>query len=172
MIEGNHPKDGAGRGNSPIRPFIMPCSPGIGRGLHQAGAAIFQIALPGRYRAEMACSRRPRPARCSAARGEAPRALLGGLHPGRPLPSPPRRARGARRRNRCAGAGLAGQPNRLVIVAADKLRIGGNATIDRRKRIAWAQPQRVARGPVAFLPAPAIGPAPPRNNPAPARSSD
>ena len=52
---------------------------------------------------------------------------------------------------------LARQPHRLVVIASDELGVGGDAVVDRRKRIARAQPQRAARGRVAFLPAPAIG---------------
>ena len=52
---------------------------------------------------------------------------------------------------------VAGKTHRLVVVAPDELGVGGDAVVNRRKRIARAQPQRAARGQVAFLPAPAIG---------------
>jgi hypothetical protein len=44
---------------------------------------------------------------------------------------------------------LARKAHRLVVVAPDELGVGGDPLIDRRKRIARAQPQRTARGQVA-----------------------
>src|SRR6266436_8219200 len=42
-------------------------------------------------------------------------------------------------------------------MAADELRIGGDAAIDPGERIARTEPQRMPRGAIALLPAPAIG---------------
>ena len=52
---------------------------------------------------------------------------------------------------------LSRQPHRLIVIASDELPVGGDAMIDRRKRVARAQPQRATRGRDAFLPTPAIG---------------
>ena len=105
---------------------------------------------------------RSRRARCSAARGAAPAARLsrvsclaghargGGEHPV-----------GADEIAALAQR-LARQPHRLVIIASEELGVGGDADIDRRKRIARAQSQRAAGGLVALLPAAAVGTAPGR----------
>jgi hypothetical protein len=52
---------------------------------------------------------------------------------------------------------FARKTHRLVIVAANEVGVSGDAVIDRRERIARAQPQRTPRGQVGFFPAPAIG---------------
>src|SRR3954463_4735930 len=52
---------------------------------------------------------------------------------------------------------LTRQADRLRVILADILAIGGDAAIDRGKGIAGREFQRVARGAIAFLPAPAIG---------------
>jgi hypothetical protein len=52
---------------------------------------------------------------------------------------------------------LARQADRLVVVAADELRVGGDAAIDRCAGVARAQPERPARREVAVFPTAAIG---------------
>ena len=49
------------------------------------------------------------------------------------------------------------QADRLFVIAADELRIGGDAAIDRGERIARRKPQRMPCGTIALLPSPAIG---------------
>jgi len=49
--------------------------------------------------------------------------------------------------------GLARQPHRLVVIARDELRIGGNARKYRREWVARAQAQCTAGRPVGLLPA-------------------
>ncbi len=51
---------------------------------------------------------------------------------------------------------FARQPNGLVVIAPDELRIGGDAAKHGGKRITRAQPQRAARGSTALFPAPGI----------------
>ena len=51
---------------------------------------------------------------------------------------------------------LARQADRFLVVAADILAIGGDTVIDRGKGIARREPQGLARGAIALLPAPAI----------------
>jgi hypothetical protein len=53
--------------------------------------------------------------------------------------------------------GLTRKLHRLVVVAADELRVSGDAIVDRQKRIARAQAQGAARRQSCFLPAPAVG---------------
>ena len=49
--------------------------------------------------------------------------------------------------------GFAGKTHGRVVVAPDKLSVGSDAAIDRRKRIARAQPQRALSGEVVIRPA-------------------
>src|SRR6202022_1755777 len=46
---------------------------------------------------------------------------------------------------------------RHVVIAPAELCVGGDPVVDRRKRIAWTQPQCTACSHVGFFPAPAIG---------------
>ena len=52
---------------------------------------------------------------------------------------------------------LARQAHRLLIISSDELGVGGNAAIDRRERVARAQPPRAASGLIGVLPAAAVG---------------
>jgi len=52
--------------------------------------------------------------------------------------------------------GLACQADSLIVVASDKLRIGGHGSEDRGERIARAEPRSPPSSVGAFLPAPAV----------------
>ena len=67
---------------------------------------------------------------------------------------------------------LARQPHRLIIIASDELGVGGDAAIDRRKRIARTQPQTRGARPARPPPSGRNRTAPGRNSPGPTRSSD
>jgi hypothetical protein len=52
---------------------------------------------------------------------------------------------------------IVGKSHCLVVVPTEELRVGSDAAVHRRKRIARAQPQRATRSDIAFFPPPTIG---------------
>src|SRR6478672_3808645 len=52
---------------------------------------------------------------------------------------------------------FARKPYRLVVIAPAELCVSGDPVVDRRKRVAWTEPQCTACSRVGLFPAPAIG---------------